>query len=104
MAELTNPLREDIDEDVKGLFNRMAYHNFNGVEREVEFVGQGEVKVEHGLGHAPDISKLTVRVHIAFADIGLVWVTRVDERYVFVKASRPGKARLEITHPPARGQ
>lgn len=100
MAELSNPLRDDIDEDVKSLFSRLAYHNMNGVEREVEFIG-GEVRVEHGLGFAPDISKLTLRPHLAQADIGTIFITRPpDERYIYVNAPRQGKVRLEISHPP----
>ena len=103
MADLTNPLREALDPDVKSLFNRMDYGNFNGVSREVDFVG-GEVRVEHGLGFAPDVSKLTLRVHLAFADIGQVYLIRSDERYVYVGAPRKGRARLEISHPSARSQ
>lgn len=104
MAELKNPMRDDLDSDVKGLFNRFAYSNFNGVQREVEFVG-GEVRVEHGLGFKPDADKLTLRIHVAWADIGQVYLSREpDERYVYVSAPRPGKVRLEISHPPKGGQ
>lgn len=99
MAVLKNPMRDDLPDDVKHVFNQFSYSNFNGVQREVEFTG-GEVRVEHGLGFAPDLSKLTVRVMIAFADIGQVWLTKSDERYVYVNAPRRGKARLEIAHPP----
>lgn len=99
MAILANPMRDDMPDDVKKLFNQMAYHNFNGVEREVEFVG-GEVRVEHGLGFTPELSKITVRVHVAFADIGQIWLTKADEQYIYVNAPRNGKARLEISHPP----
>lgn len=97
MATPSNPL--DMPEDTRDLYNKMAYHNFNGVEREVEFMG-AEVRLEHGLGFTPDLSRLTVRVHVAFADIGQIWLTKADDRYVYVNAPRAGRARLEITHPP----
>lgn len=99
MAELSNPMREDVDSDVKKLFTHMDYGNFNGVRREVNFIG-GETRVEHGLGFTPDLAQLTVRVHLALADIGQIYVTRADERSIYVGAPRKGKAYLEISHPP----
>lgn len=100
MASLDNPLRDDIAEDVKGVFNRFAYDNFNGVSREVTFTGT-EQQVEHGLGFKPTFRHLTVRVHAAMADVGQVYLTRdPDERYVYVNTPRPGRVRLEISHPP----
>ena len=100
MAVVKNPLEGASKEEILDLFSRLSYKQLNGVQRDVEFIGNEE-RVLHGLGFTPDINHLTVRVHLAQADIGQVYVTRVDDEYVYVRAPRRGKVRLEISHPPS---
>lgn len=103
MAELRNPLAEEANpefiEDLKGLFNRASYENMNGPRREVQFTGD-LVKIEHGLGFTPDPARLTMRSHLAHDDVGTLLFQGADERYVYVRTPRAGKAWVEIAHPP----
>lgn len=103
MAYDDNPLEAALTPEAKRrLFNELDYGNMNGVRVEVNFPGQGRsVTVPHGLSFVPDTAQLTIRQHLAHADVGTIYLTGTpDGKHVQLASPRPGKVMVEITHPP----
>lgn len=97
----SSPFTDGLDaESRRSLFSEISYQNMNGVRRDVTFTGREE-RLEHGLNFTPTEKGLTVRIHLAYADVGSLWTPKAaDETYVYVRTARPGRAIIEIAHPP----
>lgn len=103
MAHDSNPLSDQLDvETRRRMFNELDYGNMNGTRECVDFPGGGlEVRVKHGFNFTPTLDGLTVRPHLAQADVGMIHVTRdPDASYIYLAAPRAGRVYVEISHPP----